>query len=998
MTNFNGHLHVHTMYSALDGLAQIEELVLRAKELGHSFIAITDHGSSAGFYDAMKIRDKHNFNIILGQEFYFETETELKTGHLILLAKNQEGIKNIFKLQKLAYDNVYYKPRINLDMLREHNEGLICTTACIANKAAQLILKKEKHCAINHLKELQQIFKEDFYVELQSSTMEEIIKVNKEYVNICNDYNFKPIITNDVHYVYEEDYEIHDVLLCIQQRKKVMDEKRWRFQSNDYWLKSQEEMLKDLDYLTDDFVEKALVNIKKISEDCEITNIESGNFLPKFAKTKEEEDAILTTITMQQYENRVMKRQEDNQEFFDDVLKELNVIKEEGYSGYFLIVQEYISWAKKNNIFVGDGRGSGAGSKVAYTIGITEINPQEHNLLFERFLSKDRTPDFDTDFSDIEAVFKHLQDVYGKDNVAKVGALNQFTAKSATRKVMSVYGFSQTRINQIVDLMPQILNFTLEDAIIYSKDLKKWFQENKEVYKAVKKIEGIIDHFSTHAGGVIICAGPDYTLTEKLPTLTVSDDREKLIVELDKYALEELGHFKFDILGLKSLTLIKNATQTLQKIEWHEIDLDDQEIYDMLCQGDVLGIFQLSEQEKAVREQQPRNFEDLIAINALIRPGVGDWQEYLFKRRNKSFCKNELTPYMNSTNGIIVYQEQYLLLAQTYAGWPIAFSDKHIRKNKNILKDTELYEKWLEDCFTHGVTETEEKAKQIWKDICEAVSSGYGFNRSHSASYARLTFQTAYLKKYHFKEFYSAYMTLNINDNAKLIEAINEAKAKQITILAPDINLSTNEFTSEEEGVRYPLVCINGVGDNAWDNIKDLRPIKDLKDLIDRRTPRCVKKNTLENLIKAGAFDYLNKPRHELLEELILYTENTEVKIEPVKKHVYEKESLGLYLTTSPFGKYNIKSFKTIDSGQNFATILEVAAIKEIKDKHGNKMAFATGTNHLDTIKMVLFASIWKQDLIKEGDIILIKGKKDGDNILVNHIELIEGDIDDPNN
>ena len=984
MNQFTGHIHVHSMYSALDGLAKIEELVVRAKELGQTFIALTDHGASSGFYEAMAIREKHNFDIIFGEEFYFENVAEdLKTGHLILLAKNQEGLKNIFRLQKLAYDNTYYKPRINLEMLKQHNEGLICTTACLANQVAQLILRDEVPLAINHLKELQSIFGEDLYVELQSSTMEEVIKVNKALHDICVNYNFKPIITNDVHYVNKEDSEVHDVLLCIQQRKKVADKKRWRFTTNDYWLKSEEEILEYLKYLPDTFISEAFNNIEEIHSKSKNVFLQSGNFLPKFAETPEEENELLEDLTMQRYIEKVVSRKEGNEEFLSDLRKELRVIAEEGYSGYFLIVNEYVNWAKSNGITVGDGRGSGAGSKVAYTIGITEINPQTHNLLFERFLAKNRQPDFDTDFSDIDAVFKHLQDKFGKTNVARVGAFSNFTAKSATRKVMSVYGFPQSRINSIIELMPPALQFTLDEALEYSKDLSNWFEENQNIKLAVAKLENIIDHFSTHAGGVIICDG----LTEMLPILTLSEERDKLIVALDKEALEALGHFKFDILGLKSLSLIKDAIDFIGELNWHDINLEDENIYNMLCTGDVAGVFQLSEQQHAVLEQQPRNFEDLVAINALIRPGVGDWHDYINRRRSGSYTESSTTPYLNSTSGVIVYQEQYLLLANTYANWDIAFSDKHIRKNKDIWNDIKLKEKWLLDCYEHGVVESNEEAEQIWEDICKVVSSGYGFNRSHSVSYAKLSFQTAYLKYYHPREFYAAYMTQNITDATKISESINMVRSKGITVLSPDINKSTDKFIPSEEGILYPLTCIKGVGGSVWSDIRRLKPIKDLPDLVERRIPKFIKRTSIEALIKAGAFDYLNKTRGELLIELSELLGQQQEELEVLPDYKYEKEVLGLYLSCSPFDKYEVQSFNEAPEGKTVATVVEISEVVIKKDKHGGEMAFIIGTNNIETIKIVIFSSVWKNNKIEKDETVLIKGRKDKSSLLVNYVE-----------
>lgn len=971
--NFTGHVHVHTEYSPLDGLAKIEELVLRAKELGQTFIAITDHGTSSGLYECAEIQKKHDFDIVLGEEFYFQNACEdLSTGHLILLAKNNAGLRNIFKLQRLAYDNVYYKPRINLEMLTRFHEGLICTTACLANQISQYILRNESHLALNHILELKSIFGNDLYIELQSSTLDDVVKVNKKLAEFCKDYNLQPIITNDVHYVNEEDYKIHEVLLAIQQQRKMTDEKRWKFKTNDYWLKSEEEMLKELTYLPDEIIEQSFVNIEQIHQKCESITLEHGNYLPKY-KTEYSEDDALEMMTWEKYRTRIKERNECNPEFAADLQKELGVIKQTGYSGYFLVVQEYINWAKANGIQVGDGRGSGAGSKVAYTIGITEINPQKYDLLFERFLAPQRQPDFDVDFSDINAVFEHLQDYYGKDNVARVGAFSRFTAKSAIRKVMGIYGFSQSEIAKIVAMLPKRLSFTLDEALSESKDLVKWFDEHENILQIVRKFEGILEHYATHAGGVIICEG----LTEILPVMTTSEDRNKLIVALDKHAVEELGHYKFDVLGLKSLILMQDITNSLGKINWSEIDFEDQEVYEMLCEGNTLGVFQLSEQKEKVIEQQPKCFEDLIAINALIRPGVGDWNEYISRRQSNSTIDTK-QPYLASTSGIIVYQEQYLLLANTYAGWDIAYSDKHIRKNKNILADVNLKEKFVNDGYAMGYSS--EELLSVWDDICNVVSGGYGFNRSHSASYAKLSFQTAWVKHYHPAVFYAAYLTQNQDDTDVITEVLNLLKEENIELLPPNINESTDKFVPKENSIMFPLTAIQGVGGSAWTEINRLKPIKDFDDFLDRRVKKFIKKTVVEALIKAGAFDFTGNSRYELLQQF-----GSEIKNLPY--YEYERSALGFYLSESPFDKFTLTPFVDFKNGDFAKTILEITSLTTKYDKNGNEMAFATGVNNTDVIRMVVFSSIWKTQKFEEGEMLMVRGKKDKENLIVNSIE-----------
>ena len=977
------HLHVHTEFSPLDGMSKIDDLILRAKELGQPAIAVTDHGSTSAFFDLHEACKKHDFKGIYGSEFYFQNVGDGKrSGHVILLAKNNIGLENLYHLQYRAYtENFYYKPRLNMQMLADHSEGLICLSACMANQIAQYILADEMTLALSHAMELKKIFGDDFYLEIQSSTMPDQIKVNKKYAEWINDGLFQAVITNDVHYTLKEDAEVHEVLLAIQQNKKMSDPKRWKFDVQDYWLKSEIEVREELLYLSSSFINDCCFNIKNIVDSCNVT-FESGDFLPHYmGLSKDQEDILLAQKVEENYET-IFNRNEHNLEFYRDVQKELGVIAETGYSGYFLIVAEYANWARGNNILVGDGRGSGAGSKVAYTLGITDVNPQRYGLLFERFLSPGRVPDFDIDFSDIDAVFKHLQDLYGATNVARVGAFNRMTCKSALRKVMGVYGFTQAEISRIVGFLPQRLHFTLGESLKESEELFKWFREHTDIYYAIAKLEGVMSHMSTHAGGVIIC--PD--LHKKLPVLLDKDDKSKLVIGLDKIALEAMGHYKFDILGLKSLTQLDMTLDSIEdEIDWHKVDYDDPNVYQMLSDGNVLGVFQLSEQAEKVIEQQPNCFEDLIAINALIRPGVGDWNEYINRRRTGRYCCSDETPYLASTSGVIVYQEQYLLLANTYAGWDIAYSDKYIRKNADINNDHVLRDKFIGDGLENGYSF--EVLSEVWDDICKVVSSGYGFNRSHSTSYARLSFQTAYLKHYYPKEFYAALLTMEGDDKEKIIQIKSILDRQGIPILNPDINLSTESFLPTDDGIRFRLTSINGVGGSALHEIARLRPINSFSDFMARRVPKFIKINTIENLIKSGAFDFTGKSRYELLCQL------DETKYVQMKDYEYEKEALGFYLADSPYEKYDTRPFESYPNDTVFPTVGEISDVSERFDKNGNPMAFVTAVNKHGSFRVIVFTKMWTlpktKELLVPGNLVFLKGRKDKGSMLLNEVEAI---------
>lgn len=976
--SFNGHLHLHTEYSALDGLCKIDEAIKKAKENKQTFLAITDHGSSSGLYEGYLLGLENNFDILLGEEFYYANPEGLSpNGHILVLAKNNEGLKNIYRLQAEARKNFYYKPRINLELLKEYNEGLVCTTACIANQVGQYILNDMTHLAIKHILELRDIFKEDFYLEIQSSTLPDVVKVNKKLIEISRDFNIPLIVTNDVHYVEKNDYDIHEVFLAIQQNAKISSKKRWKFETNDYWMKNEEEMREVMPYVYDLLWDEICENIEEIHQKCKGVTIDRGNYLPKYDDGSGlSEDELLEIEAWDAYFHKNKERGECNQKYFEDLNKELKVIKEEGYSGYFMIVQEYANWARKNGILVGDGRGSGAGCKVAYTIGITDVNPQKYDLLFERFLSHGREPDFDIDFSDIGAVFEHLQDRYGAENVARVGAFNRFTCKSALRKVMSVFEYSMADIKKIVELLPDRLSFTLEEAIQENKTFEKWCKDNEFMYKCIAKIEGVLSHMSTHAGGVVICEG----LTEKLPTFVDSSNKDKLIIAYDKHIIEALGHYKFDILGLNSLNLLKDTLDNIEGgINWSEVDFEEPQVYEMLATGDVLGVFQLSEQAHAVELQKPRCFEDLISINAIIRPGTCDFDEYL-ERRSKN--EHSVLSFMDCTHGLIVYQDQYLQLAQRYAGWDIAFSDKNIRKNKKIATDEALHEKFIKDGRERMYDE--EALERIWSDIVKVAGGGYGFNRAHSTSYARLSYQTAWLKYHYPKEFYSAYLTQNFDNTEEIMKIQTKLNILGIKLLPPDLNRSTAKFEPCENGILCPINMIKGVGGSILHEIERLKPITDFTDFMARRIPKFCKKTAVWALIKSGAFDFCGIDRNRML-ELAGYTEDYSTDSN------YEKEVLGIYLQDNPLNNYINLDLKDKKEGSIVKGVGQINSIKEITDRNGNQMAFIKLATLLGSVELVAFSRQWKamKDAFNIDDIVYVDGKVSKSNVIVNKMEKI---------
>lgn len=999
------HLHVHSEFSTLDGLGKIDELFKTAKEHGQPALAITDHGSMSGLYSAQKAGEKYGIKAIMGCEFYYERENDGENGHLIVLAKSDKGLENMMRLSEISFvNNFYKKPRINWSYLKQYSEDLVVTSACLGSTLGQLIINGEITQARAWIRKFQDIFKDDFYLEIQPNSIPEQLIVNKTLIKLSAELGCKLIAANDAHYVQKNDAFAHEVLLALQINKKMSDEKRWRFDTQDFWLKSTEEMFETFVGIDPSDVKQAMNNTIEIADKCN-ASFKKGNYLPSFYSIPEgiTERKLLVEKTMEGARREGVAR---NAKFMTEVQNEIDVIDRNGYSGYFLIVADYVNGARNNNIIVGDGRGSGAGSKVAWLTGITKIPPHHYDLLFERFLTDGREPDFDVDFSDIDAVFLDLQHKYGPENVARIIAFGRMTPKAVCRKVMNCFGHKSDLINTISRLIPDSSE-TMEEAYANSPGLVEYAKRYKTEFDVINKLQNTISHESQHAGGVIICKN----LSSHLPIKTKAEDRSKRIVGFDKYMLEELGHYKFDVLALETLPVIRRTLDSIKKatgkdIDLHKIDMECQEVYDMLCEGDVSGVFQLTNQSSKVVEQQPRNFKDLIAINAFIRPGVGDWDEYIARRKGKAWeVIPKRLPYLQETEGLIAYQEQFLLDAKHLAGWDIAYADKHIRKNKSISTDNELMNKFYKDCVTNGIDIKD--AVFVWDEIQNAVSGGYSFNKSHAASYAVITYQTAWLKRFYPEHFYASLMSSEPTDGVgqdKISGYIAECKQRGINILPPDINISDEDFVVTDKGINYRITTITHVGTNAIEGIKKIRPIKSFEDFLERRERRYVRQNVLINLIKAGCFDFDNPNRAELMWQLDM-NERTKTQIKngyecpryewnDKVKAEWEKDALGMYLSFHPLEKYGFKALDTFEENARALQGGEVYEVKEIKDRNGNMMAFVFINTLYGNVKVLVFSSMWKRRGIREqcglGNIVMIKGKRSGDAIICNEIEVLE--------
>jgi DNA polymerase-3 subunit alpha len=1005
MCNSNfGHLHTHSEYSTLDGMGKIRELLQTAKELGQDFIAITDHGTTSGLYEAQKVGDEIGIQVIHGCEFYYEREGDGKNGHLLVLAKSNRGLENIFKMQQYSSrHNFYKKPRINWEILQEHAEGLIVTSTCLGSAFNQFILAGQITEAIDWAKKFKDVFGDDFYIELQPNSILEQHTCNVASIRIAKKLGIKMVATNDVHYTFETDCFPHEVLLALQMKKKMSDEKRFKFSTDDFWLKSEEEMYETFEGLDKEIVTQAINNTREIASKCD-SRIEKGHYLPSYYDVPEgkTEREILVNHT----KDGIITRNLKDKPFLKEVQHEIDVIDRNGYSGYFLIVQDYVNSAKQRGELVGEGRGSGAGSKVAYLTRITEIPPHEYDLLFERFMADGRSPDFDVDFSDQQAVFRDLQSKYGHENVSRIIAFGKMTPRSVIRKVFNCFGHSMTVQGEITKLVPDLCK-SLDEAIKNEPALLDYKKQYPTEWDVVERLENVISHESQHAGGVLI-----YKDLGNIVPLKWDSHNEIYVATWDKKMLEDLGHFKFDVLGLITLPILHGALESIRAsgidIDLAKLDLEDKAVYDMLCKGDVSGVFQINNQAGKVIAQQPRNFRDLIAINALIRPGTGDWEAYIARRGGESWeVHPDRLPYMQETEGLITYQEQFLLDCKTLAGWDIAYADSKVRKNKDIRNDTELREKFYADAEARGYSV--ELVQSVWEEICDAVAGGYSFNKSHSASYAMLSYQTAYLKCHFPEHFYASLMSGAKTDGDgqnEIAGYIAECKQRGIQILPPDINSSGLNFVASDRGIHYRITTIKHVGESAIEHLLELRPFTSFEDFITRRTSK-INKACVINLVKAGAFDSFNGNRADLLWEFDMsQRKKTQIKngfqcdryeYDDTIKLNWEKEVLGMYLSAHPMEKYGFKNIESYDENNNIiqgGEVSEVYAFHPQKNPEKPKMAWVTLNTLYGNVKVVIFARDWArtdvQDLFTKGNVILVRGKKQAREMLYNSGEVLE--------
>ena len=966
------HLHVHTEYSLLDGSNKIKECVSRVKELGMNSVAITDHGVMFGVIDFYRAAKAVGIKPILGCEVYvapgsrFDKEAagsgEERYYHLVLLAENDLGYHNLMKIVSRGFtEGYYYKPRVDLEVLKEFHEGIIALSACLAGEVQRNILRgmysEGKEAALRY----QKIFGEgNFFLELQDHGMQEQKMVNQSLLRMSQETGIELVATNDIHYTYAEDEKPHDMLLCIQTGKKLSDENRMRYEGGQYYIKSEEEMRTLFPYAL-----QALENTQKIADRCNV-EIEFG--VTKLPKYDVPEGYTSWEYLQHLCYQGLKKRYPSGDEALKNRLEyELSVIKSMGYVDYFLIVWDFIKYAKDHGIMVGPGRGSAAGSIVAYCLEITSIDPIKYQLLFERFLNPERVsmPDIDVDFcfERRQEVIDYVVEKYGSDRVVQIVTFGTMAAKGVIRDVGRVMDLPYAFVDSIAKMIPKELNITLDRALSMNPELKKLYQEDDRVHELIdmsKRLEGLPRHTSMHAAGVVIS---QKSVDEYVPLSLGSDG--SVVAQFTMTTLEELGLLKMDFLGLRTLTVIQDAARLAsesagERIDINQIDYDDKRVLESIGTGKTDGIFQLESggMKSFMKELKPQNLEDIIAGISLYRPGPMDFIPQYIKGKNHpetiTYDCPQLEPILAPTYGCIVYQEQVMQIVRDLAGYTLGRSDllrRAMSKKKGEVMERErknfVYgnpEEGVPGCIANGIDE--ETANKIYDEMIDFAK--YAFNKSHVAAYAVVSYQTAWLKYYYPVEFMAALMTSVIDNPGKVSEYIYTCRQLGIEILPPDINKGEGSFSVDNGNIRYGLAAIKSIGRPVIDAIIAERnargEFKNLKDFIERLSGKEVNKRTIESFIKSGAFDSLGGTRKQFMVIYVKILDQVnqerkysmtgqlslfdmvdddqkaefDIPLPPVGEYeketklAFEKEVLGIYLSGHPMEEYEEKWKKNI--------------------------------------------------------------------------------------
>ncbi len=978
------HLHLHTEYSLLDGACRIKELINRAKELNMDSLAITDHGSMYGVVEFYKQAKKEGIKPILGFEAYVsprkitdkDPQKDKNQYHLVLLAENQEGWQNLIKLCSIGFvDGYYYKPRIDHETLREYKSGIIALSACLAGEVQSYLLDNNYEEALQTALLYKDIFGDDnFFLEMQDHGMEEQKTVNKSLLKISKETGLKLVATNDVHYINKEDAYFHDVLLCIQIQKTIMDEDRMKFPSDEFYLKSYDEMVSL-------FPIEAIENTKEIANRCNVELDFNTVHLPEFKIPKDfEKSEYFRKICQEGLKERYKNITEEIQQRLN---YEISIIEQMGYVDYFLIVWDFIKYAKDNNIMVGPGRGSAAGSLVAYSMKITNIDPLKHNLIFERFLNPERVsmPDIDVDFcyERREEVIDYVKEKYGEKKVAQIITFGTMAARGSIRDVGRALNMPYGEVDFIAKKIPMTLGMTISSALEVNKELKDLYDSDTKVNKLINmalKVEGLPRHSSTHAAGVLISKEE---VTNYVP---LSRNKDIITTQFNMIELEELGLLKMDFLGLRTLTVIRDAIELIKenhnvKVNFDNCQYDDNKVYKMFANADTLGIFQFesSGMRAFLSELKPTEFENLSAANALYRPGpMGQIPVYIKNKQNPhkvSYFHPKLEHILNVTYGCMVYQEQVMQIVRDIGGFTMGRSDLlrramgkkkmsvMLEERKNFIygKKAENGETAILGAVNNGVDE--KTANDIYDLMVEFAK--YAFPKAHSVAYAALAYETAWLKTYYPVEFMAALISSIMGSSGTVSLYIRECKRLGIEILPPDINESMAKFTVENGKIRFGLAAVKNVGTNVIQEIANAREKKgkfiSFIDFCTKVDNTVLNKRQIESLIKCGAFDFLKVRRSQLM---AIYEKTIDSVLNQKKRNIegqfslfdslsqdklsldeelpdlpeynekailsMEKEMVGVYLSGHPLLEYEqvLESCATTNSNE----------ISEIKDNH----------------------------------------------------------------
>jgi len=1042
------HLHTHSEYSMLDGASKIDDLIDKARQFRMPAIALTDHGNMFGALEFYKKAVSKGVKPIIGEEFYIAPSSmkkkipKEKPYHLILLAKDEDGYRNLLYLSSMAYlEGFYYKPRIDLDLLSSHANGLICMSACLGGEIPSLILKGDYSSAKKKAHDYIDVFsKDNFYLELMDNGLKEQDEVNKNLIRLSKEMDLKVVATNDIHYLEKGDAEYHDVLLCIQTGKTINEKKRLKFKTNEFYFRSPDEMITLFTSYPD-----AIKNSIEITEKCnlflELDKYKLPNFPIPQGHTAE---GYLKEIAEEGIKRRYKVIGEVERKRVD---MELEVIKSMGFSTYFLIVWDFIRFAKSMDITVGPGRGSAAGSIIAYALGITNVDPLKYGLLFERFLNVSRIsmPDIDIDFDGDrrDEVINYVRNKYGNNRVAQIITFGAMKARAVLRDVARAMDIPLKEVDAIAKMIPSRHNITIEEALDSSKDLYGIVKDNtkiKRLFEIAKRLEKLVRHPSTHAAGVVISPVP---LTNIVPLY--KDPKSGVIsTQYQAKNLEDVGLIKMDFLGLKNLTVIRRCLKLIEKNglkvpDMDRLDLEDEAVYKLLSSGNSKGVFQLesSGMQNLLKMLVPDKFDDLVAVLALYRPGPldsGMVDEFIERKNGKKpilYPHPSLKDVLKKTYGVILYQEQVMEIARVIGGFTMAEAD-NLRKAMGKKKPEILEE--AKEQFIEGAVKRKIE-RRIAEEIFEMVKTfgRYGFNKSHSTAYAILAFQTAYLKTHYSVYYFASLLSGELNNTDKIAQYLNDARKMNIEILPPDINKSGAIFEVEDNGIRYALSAIKNVGESAAISIVQERQkgnFTSMDNLVARVDLRLVNRRVFESLIKSGAIDNFNENRRTLFEnidKLLEYgsslqkdkikgqnnlfdeseVENITSTFLNIKSYEewnqaevseFEKEAMGFYFKAHPLLKYtdmiekyqciNISELKGLVPESTVNIFVIVVSSKKITTKNNKQMAFLRVEDLTGIIEVVVFPGVYEKfnRYLQSNKVIFLVGKSNGEKIIADKI------------